>query len=88
MAKSGDPKPPKAPKSVAPLAGCRRCRGTGAIEVQLCRAGRSPELLALRCTCPASAAYGGLVEIGRFTDGWQSLGATVNEWPTLSERSG
>lgn len=41
---------------------------------------------ALRCSCPASAHYSGLEEIGRFCDGWSRMGAEVVEWPTIAER--
>lgn len=80
------PQAPKPPRPSGPLVGCHRCRRIGAIEVQLRRDGRPPEVYALRCTCQASAAYAGLVEIGRFTEGWQAFGATVVEWPTLAKR--
>ena len=77
---------PKPPRPSGPLVGCHRCRRIGAIEVQLRRDGRPPETYAVRCTCQASAAYGGLVGIDRFTSGWQAFGATVVEWPSVKER--
>ena len=78
--------PPKAPKSTTPLAGCRRCRGSGAILVLLRRQSVEAIEYALRCSCAASANYSGLPEIGRFCDGWSRMGATIIEWPTIAER--
>jgi hypothetical protein len=78
---------PKPPRSSGPVQGCPRCRGTGAIDVLLCRAGHAPASYAVRCGCPASAGFCGLVSVGRFIEGWSRIGAVVVEWPTVKDRA-
>ena len=67
-----------APKAAA-HAGCRRCRGTGAVEMRVWGI-----VTFGRCTCEASAKFCGLPEVDAFYRG-RGEGEVI-EWPTIAER--